>query len=153
MRSVLAGTEVPTYLSPTAVDLLAEARAKSARFGLARYGMVDSGSQTELLPWVGSRAMAALAAQLTHAGLETGLQGCSLHVSERAERVLEVVREFADGEPADPVALAESVANKATEKYDRWLDDELLSADHAARALDCVGAWRSARALAASGYD
>jgi ATP-dependent helicase Lhr and Lhr-like helicase len=48
---------------------------------------------------------------------------------------------------ADPAALAATIANKATEKHDRWLDEELLAADYARRALDRVGAWRAARAI------
>ena len=42
----------------------------------------------------------------------------------------------------DAYELARSVANKATEKYDNFLTDELLSADYAASKFDAEGAFK-----------
>ena len=42
--------------------------------------------------------------------------------------------------PPDTYELARSVANKACEKYDLFLTDELLSVDYAASKLDSNGA-------------
>ena len=53
--------------------------------------------------------------------------------------------------PADPVALTVAVANKASAKYDEWINDDLLAVDYARRALDADGAWRAAKALIADG--
>ena len=65
------------------------------------------------------------------------------------DHVRDHLQALADAGPADPVALAARVANKATAKYDDWIDDNLLAVDYARRALDCPGAWRTASALLA----
>lgn len=51
--------------------------------------------------------------------------------------------------PADAAALAATVANKRSEKYDGYLTEELLCAGYGSRELDPLGAWRAATALLA----
>ena len=47
----------------------------------------------------------------------------------------------------DAYELARSVVNKAIEKYDLFLTDELLSADYAVSKLDAEGAYTLLKAL------
>ena len=51
----------------------------------------------------------------------------------------------------DVYDLARTVANKAIEKYDFFLTDELLSADYAASKLDAEGAFNTIKTLTKSG--
>ena len=69
--------------------------------------------------------------------------------SAAADHVRQYLYALVTAGPADPVALAATVANKAAAKYDEWIDDELLAVDYARRALDAEGAWRTAKALLA----
>jgi ATP-dependent Lhr-like helicase len=148
MRTVLAAASVPRYLSPAAAGLLSEARAAYTRLGLAGRMAVRDGSDTVLLPWAGSRATHTLAAQLSAAGLEASGDGLVITVlSSEPGQVRELLQELAAAGPADPVALALRVANKQAAKYDDWIEEALLSADYARRALDCPGAWRQASAI------
>jgi ATP-dependent Lhr-like helicase len=150
MRSVLSSDSVPRYLSATAASLLSEARSTYARYRLADHRILQAGADTVLFPWTGSRATATLAAQLSAAGLDASNDGLVITVTIAAtSHVRDHLQALTDAGPADPVALAVGVANKATEKYDDWTDDELLAADYAGRALDCPGAWRTACALLA----
>src|ERR1700722_7209281 len=145
MRSVLAAGPVPRYLAAAAVSLLGEARAAYARYKLADHMTVRDGADTVLFPWAGSRVTQTLAAQLTAAGLEASGDGLVITVLKAEPgRVRERLRAVAEAGPADPVSLALRVANKKAAKYDDWIDDGLLSADYACRALDCPGAWRQA---------
>jgi ATP-dependent helicase Lhr and Lhr-like helicase len=148
MRTVLAASDVVPYLSPTAVDLLAEARDAFHRYGLGEHRMLQFGADTVLVPWVGSRATFTLAAQLTATGLDASNDGLTitmLHVTK--DDVRSHLHRLVTAGPADPVALAGTIANKASEKYDHWLDQELLAIDYGRRSLDCDGAWRAAGAL------
>jgi ATP-dependent Lhr-like helicase len=150
MRSVLASDPVPRFLSATAASLLDEARAAYARYQLAGHSILQTGPHSVLLPWAGSRATLTLAAQLSAGGLDVSNDGLVITVANTAtEHVQERLGALAAAGPADPVALAATVANKAAAKYDGWIDDSLLAVDYARRALDCPGAWRSAIALLA----
>jgi ATP-dependent Lhr-like helicase len=145
MRSVLAAGPVPRYLSAAAVSLLSEARAAYARYKLAEHMVVRDGADTVLFPWAGSRVTQTLAAQLTAAGLEASGDGLVITVLKaEAEQVRERLKAMIEAGPADPLSLALQVANKKAAKYDDWIEDGLLSADYARRALDCPGAWRHA---------
>jgi ATP-dependent helicase Lhr and Lhr-like helicase len=151
MRSVLAADHVQSYLSVTAVGLLSEARAAYARYRLADRSVLQAGPHTLLLPWAGSRSVATLTAQLSALGLDASNDGLVIHVASiAADRAREYLQSLAAAGPADAVALAATVANKATAKYDEWIDDDLLAVDYARRALDTDGAWRTAKALLAS---
>ena len=145
MRSVLAAGPVPRYLSAAAVSLLSEARAAYARYKLADHMTVRDGADTVLFPWAGSRVTQTLAVQLTAAGLEASDDGLVITVLKAEPgRVRERLKTLAEAGPADPVSLALRVANKKAAKYDDWIEDGLLSADYACRALDCPGAWKRA---------
>jgi len=145
MRSVLAAGPVPRYLSATAVSLLSEARAVYARCKLAEHMMVRDGADTVLFPWAGTRVTQTLAAQLSAAGLDAGNDGLVITVLKAEPgQVREQLESLAEAGPADPVSLALGIANKQAAKYDDWIEDSLLSADYARRALDCPGAWRQA---------
>lgn len=152
MRSVLASDHVPAYLSATAAGLLSEARAAYARYHLADCSVLQVGPHTLLLPWAGSRAAATLTAQLSAAGLDASNDGLIITVaSVAADWVREYLQILVAAGPADPVALAVTVANKVTAKYDEWVNDDLLAVDYARRALDTDGAWRAMKALLAEG--
>lgn len=151
MRSVLAANQVPSYLSVTAAEMLDEARAAYARYQLADRSILQTGPHTLLLPWTGSRSVTTLTAQLSAVGLDASNDGLVIHVASiAADRVRERLQSLAAAGPADAVELAATVANKASAKYDEWIDDDLLAVDYAHRALDTDGAWRAAKALCVS---
>jgi ATP-dependent Lhr-like helicase len=148
MRSVLAADSVPGYLSAAAASLLGEARAAYARYHLAEQTILRAGQDTVLFPWAGSRVTQTLAAQLTAAGLEASNDGLLITVPKaEPSQVRDRLKALVEAGPADPVSLAHRVANKKAAKYDDWIEDDLLSADYARRALDCPGAWRQVGVL------
>ena len=152
MRGILAGSDHPPYLSGRAQELLAEGRETYRRYELDRKQVLAAGQNTVLLPWVGSRATATIAAQLSAAGLDAGNDGLTITVAKTSiDDTVGVLDELADAGPADPVALATSVSNKAGQKYDHWLTDELLAEDYARRALDTDAAHRAVRIMLSTG--
>jgi ATP-dependent Lhr-like helicase len=52
------------------------------------------------------------------------------------ERFLDLIEEIIYDDEITEIELAEMVKNKACEKYDLYLSEELLSAEYAARRLD-----------------
>jgi ATP-dependent Lhr-like helicase len=152
MRSVLASDSVPRYLTASAATLLGEARDAYNRYRLAEHRTLQDGLDAVLLPWAGSRVTETLTAQLSAAGLEAGNDGLVITIAKTdVDRVRDHLRALVGAGPADPVTVAFQVANKATAKYDDWIENNLLSADYARRALDCPGAWRLAKVLLSDG--
>jgi ATP-dependent Lhr-like helicase len=140
MFAVYTEKSVPVFLDAQAKELLAEARENFNRYGLAKKTLLPQGSTTYLFCWMGDRVMDTLAAMLRSKGMKAVNEGIAivvLNVSPDGLRnCLDTL--LKEGLP-DAYELARSVANKACEKYDLVLTDELLSADYAASKLDPDG--------------
>ena len=148
MRTFLAGREVPGYLNASARRMLEEARSVFAREGLGEVGVLDRGSSTILVPWVGTKATRTLAIQLREADIEVVIDGLTLTCEKNAiSEVVDALAGISANGPVDPVALAAGVQAKEGNKYDAWLSDELLNQDYAARAFDTTAAHAAAARL------
>jgi ATP-dependent helicase Lhr and Lhr-like helicase len=140
---------VPVYLDRTAQRLLAEGRAAFQRLSLDQQPIVSWGRDTVLVPWRGDKIMNTLAVLLRVHRLEVGQDGVALTVRRtNAVGLWKLLGRLAGEPPPDPLELADTVANKAADKHDQYLGDDLLTASYAARSLDVPGAWSALRTLA-----
>lgn len=148
MLDVYRGKDMPPFLDPTARTLLAEARQYFTRYRLDECPALEWGADTLLFLWKGDRVMGTAAVALAARGLEVSADGLALSVSGTSPDNLRkhLERMLAGGVP-DATALAASVVNKESEKYDWVLKGPLLDAAYAARSLDPPGAWRSLRGV------
>lgn len=140
MFAVYTEATIPIFLDSQAKELLVEARESFQRYGLAEKRLLSQGSSVHLFCWRGDRVMDTLVALLSSKGLKAMNEGVSVVVSQTsADEVRNcLVGLIQEGVP-DTYGLARLVANKAIEKYDHFLADELLSADYAASRLDAEG--------------
>jgi ATP-dependent Lhr-like helicase len=103
---------------------------------------------------MGDRVMDTLAAMLRAKGMKAANEGIAIVVTnvspDEVQKCLCALQK--EGLP-DAYELARSVVNKATEKHDLFLTDELLSADYAAAKFDGVGAFNIVKELMANGYE
>ena len=150
MFTVYTERNVPVFLDAQAKKLLAEARENFIRFDLAKTRILPQGRTTYLFCWMGDRVMDTLAAMLRSKGMKAANEGIAIVVSSSLpDEVQNCLRTLLkDGLP-DAYELARSVDNKATEKYDLFLSDKLLSADYAASKLDAEGAFNVVKVLIA----
>lgn len=148
MFAVYTEKSVPVFLDVQAKELLAEARESFNRFDLANTRMLTQGRTAYLFCWMGDRVMDTLAAMLRARGMKAANEGIAIVVNnsspDEIQRCLRALQK--EGVP-DAHELARSVVNKATEKYDLFLTDELLSADYAASKLDAEGAFNTITTL------
>jgi ATP-dependent Lhr-like helicase len=141
MFAVYSEASVPVFLDVPSKELLAEARENFHRYGLAERHIVAQGTTTHIFCWMGDRAMDTLAAMLRSKGLKATNEGISVAVfSSSTDEVVDCLRGLHKEGPPDAYDLARSVKNKACEKYDLFLSDELLSADYAISKFDVKGA-------------
>lgn len=144
MLTVYKEKSLPVFLDAQASDLLAEARENFQRYGLGERTMLSYGSTTYLFCWMGDRVQDTLVAMLRSRGLKAINEGVAVVVGNASLDELEsCLRELKKGRVPDAYELAMSVLNKACEKYDLFLSDELLSADYAASKLDAEGAFNT----------
>ena len=93
--------------------------------------------------------MNPLLVTLASQGLKVGQDGVCLTVKGTTPtRLWTLIRELAAAPKPDPLALADSVRTKARDKYDRYLEEDLLNQAYAARDLDIPAAWATLADLA-----
>lgn len=144
MLEVYKEKSIPLFLDIRAQELLAEGRENFQRYDLQNQWLLSHGNITYLLCWMGDRVMDTIAAMLRAKGLKAVNEGIAIVViNSSAEELTNCLRRLKNEGMPDAFELARSIGNKAKEKYDMFLTDELLSADYAASKLDAVGAFKA----------
>jgi len=148
MFAVYTEKSIPIFLDAQAKELLDEARKAFDRFALSNKKILVQGSESYLFCWMGDRVLDTLVAMLTAKGLSAVNYGIAIEVSKISPNELQSCLRalLTEGLP-DAYELARSVVNKAAEKYDNFLTDELLSADYAASKFDAEGAFNVLTAI------
>jgi ATP-dependent Lhr-like helicase len=148
MFAVYTEKSVPVFLDGQATELLAEARANFHRYGLAEKRILPQGSSTYLFCWMGDRVLDTLVAMLRSRGIKAANEGIAVVVfNSSTDELKSCLRTLLKEGLPDTYELARSVTNKACEKYDLFLNDNLLSLNYAASRLDAEGALHAVRFL------
>jgi len=144
MLRVYKDSGMPVYLDSRAQDLLEEGRHNFYSYQLHQCQVLQHGEDVILFLWTGDRVMNTVAVQLRARGLDVMQDGIALTVSDtKLDQLGEHLKELISHGPADGERLAATVENKWTEKYDRFLWEELLCAEYASKSLDPQGAWNT----------
>ncbi len=141
MLHVYSSDKIPIYLDARAKSLLQEAREHFHRLELERNRVVADGTGSLLFLWVGDKIQNTLMVLLRSLEMKVAREDASISISGLKPR--EVQREFEkllNAFPSDPREIAALIPNKATEKYDWLLDDNLLNAEYSSKSLDLEGA-------------
>jgi ATP-dependent Lhr-like helicase len=137
MRRTYETIAVPTFLDKVAIGLLREARESFDYLGLRNGSVCRHGDSLLIFPWAGARRQTALLLALTRVRLEPVQLGLAISVPEAAAAKLRsALAELAAAPPPDPLELARLVEDKACEKYDPFLDDDLLCRAYASERID-----------------
>jgi ATP-dependent helicase Lhr and Lhr-like helicase len=132
---------VPPYLDAKARDLLEEARHYFVSYQLHDQSILQFGEDVLLFLWVGDRVLNTVAVELRAKGLAVTQDGVALTIAGiTSAELTSLLKDLANRGQADGVRLAATIENKWTEKYDRFLWEELLCSQYASKHLDPVGA-------------
>jgi ATP-dependent Lhr-like helicase len=149
MFEVYKEKSIPVFLDAQAQELLAEGRENFHLYDLQNQQLFSHGNMTYLFCWMGDRVMDTIAAMLRAKGLKAVNEGIAVVVmNSSTEELTHCMKALKKEDVPDAYELARSIGNKATEKYDLFLTDELLSADYAASKLDADGAFKAVSKLA-----
>jgi ATP-dependent Lhr-like helicase len=148
MRSLLSRDDLPVYLDPKAREMLAGARAEARGADLLRRSFLQDGPGTTWFPWTGSRIQRTLAGLGRYfGGLDVQDEGIALTFNQASEAdVREAYRKFLESCP-DAQRLASHYPERAIEKYEPFLSDELQSQVFASHCLDLEGAIQIIKSL------
>ncbi len=147
MRKVFSSTDRPQYLNAQAHAHLEEGREIYTMLNLENVSRVAEDKTTLLFPWVGGRRLTTLIAGLNAAGLSTDIENAVIFVNNTCDEVENVLTALSKERPPTAIALARRVANKRSDKFDRYLDDDLLAQSFAAAAIDIETLPQTASAL------
>jgi ATP-dependent Lhr-like helicase len=141
MRTLLSRDDLPAYLDPTAGQMLTNARAMAREAGILHRPFLPDGPGTLWFPWTGSRIQRTLAGLgRFFGGLEVQDEGIALTIDHAGEdEIRETYRGFLAHCP-DAATLASHFPERAQEKYEPYLSDELQSQVFASHCLDLEGA-------------
>lgn len=149
MRQILGRADVPTYLDPTAVELLAQARAAFSELTLDQAILLGTDTSSMLLPWRGDCVMDTLALAFSSRQLNVESQGLALRITASPEVVRAHAAALVAAPRPAPERLARLVIGKERDKHDRYLTEELQCRAYAASCLDLDGTWEVLAELAA----
>jgi ATP-dependent helicase Lhr and Lhr-like helicase len=147
MLKVYQSDVVPAFLDKTAKDLLQEGRNAFYHYELDRRSMLQNGDRLLLFPWSGTVVMNTLSVQLAELGYAVDQGAIALTVEAATIPGLRQKIQPLLNNPPDPVVLAEVVANKEQDKYDRFLSQSLLCLNYASSQLNIDRAWPVLREL------
>jgi ATP-dependent Lhr-like helicase len=140
MRQVYEDVAAPRFLDGQAINLLAEARMTFDRLGLRHSSVARHDGQLLLFPWVGERRQQALLLALVRAQLEPTPLGLAVGVAaSREDALVRELSRLANSPPPDALELAAFVEQNVIEKFDSYLDDELLTLAFASEHLAVEG--------------
>ena len=133
---VYRGTDLPPFLDANGKALLKEGREAWRRMGLDQSRILAHGNDILLFPWAGSRRRNSLFLALRSLGLEASVWDLALEVTADRSTVETALVHLASHPPPNPMDLARAVETKQVDKYDQYLDEELLCRTWAAARID-----------------
>jgi ATP-dependent Lhr-like helicase len=144
MKALLFRDISPAYLNPKACQMLADARAAAKEADLASRTFLQDGPDTIWFTWTGSRIQRTLAGLgLYLGGLKVQDEGVALRFEQTAEsEVRRLFRGFLENPPGVSV-LASKFSERANEKYEPFLSEDLQSQVFASHCLDLEGALKT----------
>lgn len=137
MYRIYTSDDVPPFLDRTAQELLQEARQNFFRLRLKTDYLLKTGSQVLLFCWMGSKVVNTLYLMLVAQDLPASSDGITVSVQDISITALEQhLHHLLEKNPFTGMSLSSVIKDKALEKHDNFLGEELLCCNYAASCLD-----------------
>jgi ATP-dependent Lhr-like helicase len=137
MRRLYADVPQPAFLDATAKRFISEGRVTFDKNGLRSHTTIHYAGTIYLIPWVGGRQLNSLYLTLSAAGAEPTPLGIAISVPSRFETIVyDTLSAIRGGHVPTALELAKTVEQKAQEKYDYLLNEDLLNMAYAADKID-----------------
>jgi len=152
MFAVYTEEQLPLFLDKQAIELLREARSNFKRMDLANNAIIRDGNNSLIFCWMGDVVMDTVTVLLHSHKLKASNDGIAVTVLDiTPSDLVGEIRSILSSGIIDAIELARVVTNKACEKYDQYLSDNLLCQDYASSRLDVSGALQCLNKIKAIG--
>ena len=136
------------FADQTAQALFQEAANFFQTAHLENVNFIQQGDRTVIFPWAGDKVVNTIVALLISKGFTAGAFAGVIEVEKAAvDDVVEVLKDFQADVTISAEELAESIVEKAIDKFDEYLPDNLLTRGYGARAFDIDNAKIKTKAL------
>ena len=136
------------FADETAQSLFQEAANFFLTTNLAKTKFIQQGNRTVILPWAGDKVVNTIVAVLISKGLAAGAFSGVIEVEKATmEDVIYALKTFLADVSISADKLAESIPEKAIDKFDEYLPENLLIRGYAAKAFDIDSAKRKTKVL------
>jgi ATP-dependent Lhr-like helicase len=127
------------FADETAQSLFQEAAKFFQTANFAKANFIQQGNRVVILPWAGDRVVNTIVAVLISKGFAAGAFAGIIEIEKAdAQDVIDALRSFQTDGTISAEELAESIPEKAIDKFDEYLPENLLLAGYAARAFDVL---------------
>ncbi|MCC2607740.1 DEAD/DEAH box helicase [Planctobacterium marinum] len=134
---ISVGEQKIDFADPVAQALFSEAANYFQSHNLANIKMLQTGSAVSILPWMGDKVVNTIVAALISKGFGAGAFAGVIEVEKaKLSEVLPALEEFASDETVTAHDLALVIPEKATDKFDDHLPEDLLTEGYAKKAFD-----------------
>jgi ATP-dependent helicase Lhr and Lhr-like helicase len=149
MFEIYKGTEVPPFLDPVAAQILEKAREVFVDRELDLQPFAREPDGLTMFHWTGDREALTIKLFLLREGVRAEVEGPSLVVAEgEVKKMRAAISRAVCNPPIPGVLLAEEVKLLQYEKFDNYLNEDLLRQQFAAERLDVEGAWAAMNQIA-----
>lgn len=145
MRNVLLEADEPSWLDATSLGFLQSARAVAREAGLDKTQLLELDEGIQWFPWVGSRTAKTLCLWGQAVGLDCAKDQLSLTFQDISLEHLEAHLADLAEHGTNPLKLAQLMPSKHMERFDVYLDEQLLDKANANDRLDVASARAAAR--------
>ena len=136
MYELLEREDIPRYLNPQAVDLLAEGRRMFHIWGLAEHFVFSGGGgKTFITTRAGTIKTFSLFLALGQEEFKSSMYDGLIEINAGESKLRTRLEELATNSPPTSDSLAANIITPRTEKYHPYLSDELLFKDVAASRI------------------
>jgi ATP-dependent Lhr-like helicase len=137
MYKVYTSSDIPAYLDQNAKSLLQEARSYFQRYELQKNNFLQDRNAILFFHWSSDIVANTFLLHLKQEGLEVTNEGIALHIANaQIESVKKIFDDIKSKGFTNEYELADALNNKAIEKYDNLLSDDLLIREYCSRSID-----------------
>ena len=127
------------FADETAQSLFQEAAKFFQTANLSKANFIQQGNRVVILPWAGDKVVNTIVAVLISKGFAAGAFAGIIEIEKAdAQDVIDALKSFQTDGTISAEELAESIPEKAIDKFDEYLPENLLLAGYAARAFDVL---------------
>lgn len=137
MLEIYCSSSMPVYINDQALVLLQEAKTNFNRLKLFQTNFIEEDNGTLIFVWDGDKTINAIYLILIYLGFVVSRDGVTIFVNgSKPQLVKTKLKSAFDQNNINDICLAKLVVRKGSEKFDKYLDEDLMNIEYASKLID-----------------